>query len=214
MLRKGYIERLVEGLVLVLTRVLDLKEKQDYAGALSLLRTAGKNLSGMDIDTLPALSDKTLLTLFAANNVLDVARSVVVARLLGEQADIYEAQGRTDAAAVSRRKALVLFTELLMQEEDLRTNEYRARVDALIAGMRERELPPALHHRLFRYHEAVGEYARAEDALFALRESNYPDASAEAVSFYRRLLTKSDEALTAGGLPREEVEETLAEVAP
>ena len=212
MVRKGHLERQIEALGMVLAKLLGLKQTNDVAGAQAVIRDACRQLAGMNLDTVNSLNDEALLGLFTAGGALDAGKSVVVATLLGEQAELHEAQGRTAQAHAADRKALMLFAEALLYEDSLRTPEHQARIDALAARLPDDALPASLQHRLFRYHEATGNYARAEDTLFALRERIDDDSiRQEAAAFYRRLLALPDDALSAGGLPRDEVEEGLAE---
>jgi hypothetical protein len=51
----------------------------------------------------------------------------------------------------------------------------------------------------------------AENVLFDILAAT-PEFSTEGLQFYRRLLTKSDEDLRAGNLPREEILEGIAEL--
>ncbi len=67
---------------------------------------------------------------------------------------------------------------------------------------------------LMQLHERAGEFAKAENALFAMLDAE-PDNAAIVefgVAFYRRMLGQSDAALTEGTLPRTEVEEGLEEL--
>ncbi len=213
MLRKGYLERQIEGLSEVLAKVLRLKGANDVAGALTEVRGACKRLSGMDIDTMVALPDETLLSLFTSGyGGQGVARCLVAATLLREQAGLHENQGQEHIARRGREKALLLFLESLLREDELRTDEYRTYIEGLRSQLSDSPLSDAVQYRLFAYFEIFGDYGHAEDALYALREADYPDASAEAIAFYRRLLEKTDAALIAGGLPRDEVEEALADL--
>ena len=214
MLRKGYLERQMEGLSEVISKVLRLKTANDFSGALTEVRTACKRLSGMDIDTMVALPDETLLSLFTSGyGGQGVARCFVAATLLREQANLHDRQGETDSARRGREKALLLFLESVLRAEELHTEEYRSQIEALKSEIGDSALSPALHYRLFSFYELFGDFSHAEDALYALREADYPDADAEAAAFYRRLLEKTDAELIAGGLPRDEVEEGLADVA-
>lgn len=211
MVRKSYIEQQIEALTAALAKVLALSGDKNYAGALVELRTACKRLTGMEIDTIAALPDATLVSLLTTGGTFDAGKGLTLAGLLGEQARLHALQGRVDAAETSRRKALALLLEALLQEEGLRTKRHQAQVDALTGELDQHRLPPFLQHRLFRYHETLGNYAKAEDALFALRAKQIPSSGAEAVSFYERLLAHPDAVLAAGGLPRDEVEEGLAD---
>jgi len=64
------------------------------------------------------------------------------------------------------------------------------------------------------HHERTGEFAKAENALFALLDAD-PDNAAIVefgVAFYKRMQAQSDAALAEGALPRSEIEEGLHEL--
>ena len=205
MIRRGYVEEMIEAFGAVLSRLLLLKEERDFSGALTLIQSSSKSLAGLDVDTLARMPDETLLTM------LDPAQSAIAAALLDEQAQIYADRGDTGAAGRSNRKALLLFLEALGKEKGLRTSTLRERADRLIA-QQTGPPSPAMLQRLARYHEAVGSYGRAEDSHFALRESGDADARKDAAAFYQRLQHLPDSTLIAGGLPRDEVDDGLAQI--
>lgn len=215
MVRKSFIERQVEMLGQVLARILGLKERGDASGALEAVRAGGRQLAGMDLDTLTRLSDEAVLSLLTSpqTGLLDAAKAVIAASLLDEQAQIRESQGETNAARAARTKAAVLFSEALAQENELRA-PFRERFANLAAALASDggPVPAGLLRRLARGHEAVGDFGHAEDAFFALRESGDPAASADARAFYERLLALPDAELVRGGLPRDEVRDGLASV--
>jgi hypothetical protein len=213
MLRKGYLNRQIEALAMTLARLMGLKESGELGPYAAGLRSASRELSGLDLEMVAALTDDSLLSVLTADGELDVARCVILAALLTRQGEIHEGEGRIWSAVARYRKSLTLLTEALLHDEQLQTREFIPQVEDLLARLSDEEMPTPLLHRLFRYQEAVGNFARAEDALYALREADYAGIDDEAAIFYRHLLTLPDEALEKGGLPRAEVEEALEELA-
>ena len=67
--------------------------------------------------------------------------------------------------------------------------------------------------RILHHYERMGDFAKAEDALFAIvdMEKAGPELLEFGTTFYRRLLSQSDTFLIVGNLPRHEVEAGLAE---
>lgn len=67
---------------------------------------------------------------------------------------------------------------------------------------------------LISFFEAVGQYAQAENALFKALEvvGEHPQILERGVAFYDEIRKLTDEKLEAGDLPRDEVEESFAEV--
>ena len=75
-------------------------------------------------------------------------------------------------------------------------------------------LPLATEARLMQHYERLGQFGRAEDALFAMLEQDpqNPGLAEFGLSFYERLLRQTDGNLESGNLPRAEVEAGLAEL--
>jgi hypothetical protein len=67
---------------------------------------------------------------------------------------------------------------------------------------------------LMEHYERTGQFGKAEDALFAILDGDVDNDLALnfGISFYERLLGKSDAQLTDGNLPRNEVEASLQEL--
>jgi hypothetical protein len=75
-------------------------------------------------------------------------------------------------------------------------------------------LPLETQARLMQHYERTGQYAKAEDQLFAMLEvaPAHPGLKELGIGFYKRLQGKSDRELSDGGLPREEVDAGLVEL--
>ena len=86
--------------------------------------------------------------------------------------------------------------------------EFVPKVEVLENALTGAQLSVQTHALLMQHHERTGEFAKAEDALFAMLDAE-PDNGRIVefgVAFYQRMLTQSDTALTAANLPRAEVE--------
>ena len=155
--RKGYVEQQIEGLALVLARIITGKDGGRYEAALAEAADACKKMTGLNLATLTVLPDETLLNLFRMGGGLDPARCVIAARLLGAQADVYEAQNRVVAAQASLHKALVLLLEAMRFEADLRTPAYREQVENILARLQGYVLPDDLAAQLAAYRKTTSE---------------------------------------------------------
>jgi hypothetical protein len=88
-------------------------------------------------------------------------------------------------------------------------------LDDLMERLDPADLPPITFELLLHHFESVGQYDEAENVLLAHIDADdeNPEAVAFGQDFYRRLLLKPDATLEAGGLPRLEVEDGLAQLA-
>jgi lipoprotein NlpI len=76
------------------------------------------------------------------------------------------------------------------------------------------EMPAQTYAMLMEHYERTGQFAKAEDALYAIldADANNDYALNFGISFYERLLGRRDTELTEGNLPRTEVEAGLQEL--
>jgi len=153
--RKGYVEQQIEGLALVLARILTGKDGGRYEAALAEAADACKKMTGLNLATLTMLPDETLLNLFRMGGGLDPARCVIAARLLDAHAGVYEAQNRTVAAHAGLHKALVLLLEAMRFEESLRTEVYREQVENILGRLAGYDLPDELQARVTAYRKTI-----------------------------------------------------------
>ncbi len=93
-------------------------------------------------------------------------------------------------------------------------DDYTKSIDAIVSRISEYPCSDATTIALSRYHEWKGAYGKAEDLLYMLESEGLPNAEAEILRFYERLMTKSDSELRNGNLPREEIEQAQQERQP
>lgn len=206
MLQRDYVLRLIEQFARAVGSVIRLRAMGEPKAAQIELQQLTQAHLGLDAKLLWSLSEGELLSLFSAGGKLDSGRVVVAHQILLEEATIRESLGEPETAAAFRHRALSLLLEVLSRDPMLRTAEYMADASRLLelAGA---DLPPTIRLKLFRYFDALGEFAEAEDHLFSLVEAGYVEAVPEGLAFYEKLLGLSDEELSQGDLPRAEVEE-------
>ena len=216
MIRRDYILRMIEEFIRALVRMRGLKKAGRWDEAAQAVDLEFKKLLDGGADAAMQLSEKELLAQLSQNDgTADMREKVfVVAALLSEAGEIADAQGRMEEGRKSYLKALHLVLETLARGETGELPEFVPKVEMLIQALVLTELPPRTQAMLMQHYERIGEFAKAEDALFALVEAE-PDCDRVVdfgTAFYQRLLGQSDGALTAGKLPRQEVEEGLAEL--
>ena len=151
-----------------------------------------------------------MIELLRKDGVLDPIKSVNLAKVLVLDADLAAGPdaGREHLAPMARVKYLLAFS--LLMEVGLGAGlpgHAEPDLEALAARIEDWDLPPGPAYRLFRYLERQRRFGKAEDALFRLKDSGYPEAAREGREFYRRLADLGDEELSRGNLPRAELEE-------
>jgi hypothetical protein len=212
MLRKGLIEQQIEALTLALARIIGLRSRADYESALREVSIAGRKSGGLDVDRIPTLTDESALSLVSHGGDADVAYCLRTGLLLKQHGEIRILQGREAEGRASFRKALLFLAEAIRSEDLLHPEEWAGDLESLEGALSGEPLSARHLERLYDAYEVIGDYARAEDRLFDLRDSGYPDWNVEAREFFERLGNLTDEDLERGGLSREEVEQGLGEI--
>lgn len=212
MIRKDYIMRMVAQFVKFLAKILRLKEAKQYEVALATIDQTLHDLFGWPSELIHSVSDNQLISMLKLGGALDVDKCIMLAAILKEEGDIYDAQANPKASHQSYHKALSLLLEAFLSGHSTNLPDHLVQLESLIDKVKAYDLSTKTKSKLFRYHEKTGDYSKAEDLLFELIEgpSGEGDSVEEGVLFYERLLKKDDRELIAGNLPRDEVVEGLS----
>ena len=193
MLHRDYLMRLVEQLARALAKILFLKEQKKYEEALQEIRQSGKVLVGVDFNMLDYISDADLMSLFKADDPLNAGRFIVIAELLKEEGDIYLELDKENESFRCYLKSLVLYCPAIKFNEILNPDDYLEKVDILIQKLSNYEISWNAKNSLINYFEISGKYSKAEDLIFELAEAGDEQVISNGISFYNRLLLKTDE---------------------
>ena len=208
--KDDFLSRLQAQLRETLLRVQELSRTNRLDDALTEVWAAERNL-GLEPTLLHRLPSADLLSLLGPTGAPDLEKTLACAELLRAEFEVSSLRGEAELAIA--KKALDLYLAVLAAEPAF-APLYAARLDvltdALLAQVGTLPTPTARH--LAETYRAAGRFDEAENWLYRWRDAEPDAARPWAEAFYRELLTLSDEALSAGGLPRDEVEEGLAEV--
>ncbi len=205
--QEDFILRQIRQLTQILAQVLFRKKNEQYQQALEDIRQAGQLFLGLDLHAIEVLTYEALQEALRVRHAQDAEHVALVAELLHHQGDCFAREGHAEAARQSYGLALHGYLDLFGADAQL-PNAIDALLEALDPPL---DLPPDTQRLLFRYLDATGRYARAEDALFRLADdAPTDDLLAEGVAFFERLLRVPYRRLKAGNLPYEEVKEGLA----
>ncbi len=211
MIQKDYMMRAIQQMTQALTRILFRKDNEQYQDALDDIQHAGQLFLGLDLNAIQTLRYEDLRDALQVRKANDVEHISILAELLRHQGDCFEAEGQPDAALHSYILALDLYLDLVGTGDTLQLADLPTRVDILLDHIDPHTLDADLLLKLFRFFDAAGRYAEAEDVLFFLADKHpTPRLNSEGTAFFERLLRKSHRYLKAGNLPYEEVKEGLA----
>lgn len=132
MIQRDYVLRLIDQMIRAILAILGLRKAGQFEEAQIRIGDTFKKLLGLDADLVESLAVVDLKRLLSTSGEPDPGKCSVAARLLEEQALVYEAKGQTPAAQEIRRKALELYgyaatlpgaahcREFLDRQDDLR----------------------------------------------------------------------------------------------
>ena len=216
MIRRDYILRMIEEFAQALARIRSLKRGQRWREASADLDAEFERLIGEGAQAVARLSESELLARLMQDGPTHVVRdkTFMLTTLLKEAGDVAAAEERADEGRECYLKALHLLLDVLARGEVFECPEFVPKVEMLKEALQGTDLPPRTHALLMQHHERTGEFAKAENALFAMLDAEpHNGAIVEfGVAFYKRLLAQNDAALAEGALPRAELEEGLKEL--
>ncbi len=216
MIRSDYILRMIDEFFQMLSRIRSLESEQRLAEASLTLEEGYERLIGGGSREAAELSETELLARLIQREPAQAVRekALILTALLKESGDIAVAEGREEEGRTYYIKGLHLLIGNLGQEEFADRPDFIPQVDAYMLALEGEKLPLGTQAMLMRHYEQSGQFAKAEDALFGLLETEpeNPRVIELGLSFYDRLKSRTDAALLAGNLPRAELEAGLSEL--
>lgn len=216
MIRRDYLLRMIEEFMAMLSRISSLKKGQQWQEATDVLDKEFQRLLGTGAAKIAELSETDLLARLIQGEPTQIVRqkTFMLVTVLTEAAEAAAARGQAAESLLYYSKGLNLLLDTLAEGEASDCPAFVPRVEGLIAALGETSLPMPTQLRLMHYYESMGQFAKAEDALFTLLDTqpNEPALVEFGLQFYRRLQGQSDAALLAGNLPRTELETGIAEL--
>jgi hypothetical protein len=215
MIRRDYLLRMIDQCVAALTRCAGLVLRGEFETARGELDQSMRTLSGLSVDEVAAMPESELLALLLRGEPTQMLRQrcMLVVALLRQAGDARAAEGRPADARACYLKALHLQLQISLQEGPFEAPEFVPRIEALVSALVSDSLPVQTTAALMQYYERSGDFGKAEDALYSIRESEElsPSLREFGIQFYERLARRSDTELELGNLPRSEVEAGLDE---
>lgn len=211
MLTEDYLIKMINLALAALLRIVGLRKAGDYTEALLLIDMTFEQLLGLRASMVKSLDDDHLYYLLSNNDVLDARRLALIASLFHEEGDIYAAQHRTQESQADYTRALRYFLEVSFSADAPFLEDLQGRIDDLIQKLDVPNLGSETLWPLASYYEQNGAYIQAEALLLNMveRDAIRLQILPELVAFYQRLLEKTPDALSAGGLSQAQVQARL-----
>jgi hypothetical protein len=203
---------MLEQLAHEVARIVFLRETGRYDEAYKQIDDACRQFFGLDAPTVRMLGSQALMRMLAPNGGRELEKCVVAADLLRELSALYIARELYDDGYDTLVRTIDLYLHACANPETAASLDMDSRMDAALELLGDWSLPDDLGYRLIDLYSERGSYAAAEDLLFEVIDRGGEGGVERGVAFYRGLMERSDEELVRGGLPRDEVEESLAEL--
>ena len=199
----------------MLNKLRALKARQLLEPAAALTEEELQRLVGLGADAVAQLSETELLARLIQGEPTQAVRTktLLLATWLKEAGELAAAQGRAKESRSYYLKGLHLLLHALAGSDAGELPEFVPKIES-IASSFDQPLPLESAALLMQHYERTGQFAKAEDALFGMLETEPGNGRVVefGLAFYQRLECQSDAALEAGDLPRSEVEAGLAEL--
>ena len=216
MIRRDYILRMIEQFLQVLSKIKGLKKGELWQPAAAALDEEFQKLAGKNAEAVARLSETELLALLIRGEPTQAihTKTFMLVALLKQAGDVAAVQERFEESRNCYLKGLHLLMNALDPAEVNEIPEFVPKVEEFKSALGSELLPLSTQARLMQHYERIGDFAKAEDALFAMVEGE-PENRAIldlGLLFYERLMGRSDASLDEGNLPRSEVEAGLTDL--
>src|SRR5438552_9027371 len=216
MIRRDYILRMIEEFMQALSRIRALQKGQRSQEAAVAMEEEVTRLVGGGSLALAGLTETELLARLIRGEPTQVvhAKTLMLTTRLKEAGDLAAAQDRAAESRTCYLKGLHLLLHTPAGGDPYDSPDFVPKIEMFVAALQGAPLPLETNAMLMQHYERSGQFAKAEDALFAMLEDEprHPRILEFGIAFYQRLEGRSDASLDAGDLPRAEVEAGLTEL--
>ncbi|GAB6992437.1 DUF6483 family protein [Paenibacillus pini] len=211
MFRKDYLMQMVEDMMEVVGKVFGLKQERKFTEALWEIDDLLSRSFRLNSRLLNSLSVEDIIDMFRLSGGVETDKLQTVARLLQEEAAVYKEMQQEEESVKRLMKSLHLYLFAHMNGADQELLKLTDRIYEIREQVRGYRVPVKTERLILSYEEQRGQYGEAENSLYRLLDQAELTEE-EGFGLYNRLLQFDDDALIAGGLPRNEVEEGLQEL--
>lgn len=212
LIKDDYSAKISEEFISLIKEIKDIKTLD--SSALSLIDSSFKKFTGISSGFANSVSEENLLEHIKKDGKIQGLHCAIISALLYEEGRLYDSAGNISEAAKRYFKGFSIILNIFTLELDCEIEGYETIAKNLAEAVETFDLIPEEQKKIFAYYNLTGAYSKAEDYLYNLLETEEEHSFAEKTlkQFYSDLLTKTDEELINGNLPRSEIVEALNEL--
>lgn len=209
---KDYLMRIVKQFTTAIGKIMGLKAENKIEESQEVIRDTLKYFTDLKIEVIETLPYDILIHKVSGSRLINAEKYLMLGELLIQQADIYETKGEKSRARNLYTKSLNIKIDILLNDDNLVSEQNLDSVNKLIDKIGLFNLPTESKLLVFRYYVLTENYAKAEDMLYNLLETNGPNKEIlrKGIEFYEKLINIDHDKLERGNLPIDEVLEGLA----
>jgi hypothetical protein len=157
MIRRDYLMRLIEQFAEAMSRILKLQKGKNYKKALSVIDQTYNELLGFNSLFINSYGTEDLISLVSTDGIPDANKCLIIATLLKEEGEVYEAQNQADISRMRYLKSLDIFLRGFLSggEIEVDTNSYE--LEKIVGKLGEENLSHDIRNRLSKYYEKIDE---------------------------------------------------------
>lgn len=215
MLKRNMTLELVAKFNEYIAKILKNKKEGNFDKVLVLIDDTFKEIFRLSLKFFNSFSDENLIDMIKSGGSINSDKCIMMAKLLEEEAYIFEIQKKDDESFCILLKSLNLFLEAYINKNtDSNLKEHFSDIDLIIEKVQKYKLPSYIQYKLIDYYTDIHKYDKADDIMFEILE--YADFSNDSVKsgikFYEDLLLKEDNDLENGNLPKDEIADSLSQL--
>ena len=155
MIRRDYLMRLIEQFAEALSRILKLKKGKNYKKALSAIDQTYNELFGFNSLLINSYETEDLISIISIDGLPDVNKCLIIATLLKEEGEVYEAQNQLDISRKRYLKSLDIFLRGFLSEGEIKMNTSSYDLEKIVEKLGKKNLTLDIKNRLTQYYEKI-----------------------------------------------------------
>ena len=155
MIQRDYLMRLIEQFTEAISRILKLKKGKNYKKALSAIDQTYNELFGFNSLLINSYGTDDLISIISTDGIPDVNKCIIIATLLKEEGEIFEAQKQKNISLMRNSKSLDVFLRGFLSDSEIEMDASSYDLEKVVEKLGKKNLTPEIKKRLYKYYEKI-----------------------------------------------------------